>query len=391
MATEQLVRVLGLGLDARFRSMLGVFFSRSCERRYQLVGEEADMIVVDMDALGARDAYAEHRRSQKTVPSILFSLDEAEHKTRGSIVLLRKPFTVRQLQSAFQIVTLRYIDTSLGKKSMPPAKTEQAEEIEVERAHNKAEMPGKQKPASTARTSSAAFSLSRHDEYIKVNSLLPVMAGNNGEEEQEYQPAHYLQSELRTAYEQARENGKNAVIQLGGGTVTIDPEQRLATVGMGKFQLREVSSFPLNHNSFDLSLVLAKDVPVERGGSENVLRLDELIWQATLYAAQGRIPEGTDMQTPVQLRHWPNLTRLMLVEGAVRISAAWVAQAESIDRLASRLGLPVRDVSSFYSAAYALGLFQSEDAVAEAEPKPKPEPSSRTEGVLKRILKRLRA
>jgi len=389
MAAEQFVRVLGLGLDERFRSMLDVFFSRSCEGRYQLVGDEADMMVVDMDALGARDAYVEHRRSHTKVPSILFSLNEEQYKTRGSVVLLRKPFTVRQLQSAFQIVTLRYIDTPLGKRSVPLAKTEEPEKIAEERPRNQVDTADKQKSDSPAGASRAAFSLSRHDEYIKLNSLLPGMAGGK-DKEQSYQSDHYLQSELRSAYEQASEAAKNAVITLGGGTVTIDPKQKLAAVGMGKFQLREVSSFPLNHNNFKINLVPAKDAPVEKGESANVLRLDELIWQTALYAAQGRVPEGADLQAPVQLRHWPNLTRLMLVEGAVRISAAWVLQAESIGRLASRLDLPVRDVSSFYSAAYALNLFHSEDLFDQVV-EPKPEPNLRTESVLKRILNRLRA
>jgi len=65
MPIEQRVRVLGLGLDARFRNMLDVFFIRSCDGRYQLSANAADVVVVDMDADGARDAYAGHRQSNR--------------------------------------------------------------------------------------------------------------------------------------------------------------------------------------------------------------------------------------------------------------------------------------------------------------------------------------
>ena len=391
MATEQLVRVLGLGLDARFRSMLDVFFLRSCDGRFQLAGDAADVVVVDMDAIGARDAYAKHRRSNARVPSILFSLNEDQYKTRGNILLLHKPFTVRQLQSAFEIITLRYINTQLGKKSVPVELTEKSTQTETGQPRSQKET--EQEPSVSAprsKTSRAAFSLSRHDEYVKLNSLLPGMAGGNAQEEHTYQSEHYLQSELKTTYEQARKAGKNALITLGGGTITIDPEQGLAKVGMGKFQLREVSSFPLNHNNFKISLISEEKAPIERGEGANVFRLRALIWQTTLYAAQGRVPEETDMDAPMQLRHWPNLTRLMLFEGAVRISAAWAAHAESINQLASRLDLPVRNISSFYSAAYALDLFHSQGNV-EQQVAPKVEPDIRTETVLQRILKRLRA
>lgn len=164
-------------------------------------------------------------------------------------------------------------------------------------------------------------------------------------------------------------------------------------MGMGKFQLREVSSFPLNHNNFKISLVPVNEFQVAQDGASKVLRLRELIWQTALYAAQGRLPEGTDRDTPMQLRCWPNLTRLMLTSGAVRISAVWVAQAESIKQLGNRLGLPERDVASFYSAAHALDLFYSDDDVEVVELKAvelKAEPASRSESIFKRILKRLR-
>lgn len=390
MATEQLVRVLGLGLDARFRSMLDVFFVRRCDGHYLLAEQKVDMVVVDMDAVGARDAYAEHRQSNADVPSILFSISEIQYGTRGNVVLLRKPFTVRQLQSAFEIITLRFLNTPRGAKGRPARVAKKATNTRTAPRRNKKKIDREQNPAPAVGASHVAFSLSRHDEYIKLNSLLPEMAGGNA---QEYQPDAYLQSELKMAAKQARKAGKNALIKLGGGTITIDPKQGLAQMGMGKFQLREVSSFPLNHNNFKISLVPVNEFQVAQDGASKVLRLRELIWQTALYAAQGRLPEGTDRDTPMQLRCWPNLTRLMLTSGAVRISAVWVAQAESIKQLGNRLGLPERDVASFYSAAHALDLFYSDDDVEVVELKAvelKAEPASRSESIFKRILKRLR-
>lgn len=359
MSAEQRVRVLGLGLDARFRNMLDVFFIRSCDGRYQLSADAADVVVVDMDAVGARDAYAEHRKSNTNVPTILFSLNEEQYKTRDNVVLLRKPFTVRQLHSAFEIVALRTINIRRGGKSISRPATEKFPDTRVKTPLIHEQAVQEQKPAPTASTSRAGFSLSRHDEYVKLNSLLPGMVGGNMHDEQTYQPGLYLQGGLKLACEQAREAGKNARITLGGGAITIDPEQGLAQMGMGKFQLREVSSFPLNHKNFKISLVPANELRVERDGNSTVLQLPELIWLTSLYAARGRVPEGFDVNTPVQLRQRPELTHLMLTAEAVRISTAWLAQVKSINQLANQLGLSVRDVASFYSAAYALGLFLS--------------------------------
>jgi hypothetical protein len=389
MPTEQRVRVLGLGLDARFRSMLDVFFIRSCDGHYQLAADAADVVVVDMDAVGARDAYAEHRQSNTALPSILFSLNEEQYKTRGNTVLLRKPFTVRQLQSAFEIVSLRYINVRRDKKIRPRPVPEDSLNLSEQPVRSNEITEAEQTPAPVVRTSRAAFSLSRHDEYVKLNSLLPGMASDRTQQEQFYEPDLYLQNELKLACKQAREAGKNALVKLGGGSITLDPQQGLAQMGMGKFQLREVSSFPLNHRSFKISLVPENEARVARNGAPTVLRLSELIWQVALYAAQGRVPQGAELDAPVQLRYWPNLTRLMLTSGAVRISAAWVSQAKSIRQLVDQLGLPERDVASFYSAACALDLFYSDDAIKVVEHAAKPD--SRKVSVLERILRRLRS
>lgn len=415
MAAESLVRVVGLGLDARFRSMLDVFFLRSCNGSYQFAEDAADVIVVDMDTVGARDAYVEHRQSNEGVPSILFSLHEENYKTRGNVVLLRKPFTVRQLQSAFEIISLRFLSaqgenavtsvsrirklstTRAGSKSQRDKKDKKIEqkepnELEAGSVENSAiarqPVPGiKREPAGTSR---AAFSLARHDEYVKLNSLLPGMAGGDfAKEAQTYEPNNYLQHELKLAREQALKAGKNAVIKIGSATITVDPEQGLVQMRVGKFQLREVSSFPLNHNNFEVRLVPEKEAQVDRAGKSKVLKLPELIWQTTLYAAQGRVPAGFDLDEQVQLSRWPNLTRLMLTSGAVRMSALWVMRPASVSEIATKLELSIRDVSSFYSAAQALDLYFSDDEVRE--PELKPEPESRPGGILRRILQRLRA
>ncbi len=419
MAAEPLVRVVGLGLDARFRSMLDVFFLRSCNGNYELTNDLADVIVVDMDAMGARDAYLAHRKSNRKMPSILFSLNEKQYRTKGNIVLLRKPFTVRQLQSAFEIITIRFLSAQYSKTASQASRSkktpatrivsegrrEKADELKEPRLPDEAEgstsgnqvkalpsVSGRKKESDGA--SRAAFSLAKHDEYIKLNSLLPGMAGDNSKnEEQAYEPKHYLQHELKLAHEQARKAGKNAVIKLGGATITIDPAQGLVQMGMGKFQLREVASFPLNHHIIKVTLVPEMEARVDRDGKSKVLRLQELIWQTALYAAQGRVPVGVELDTQVQLRHWPNLTRLMLTSGAVRISALWVVQPASVTEIATRLGLSVRDVAVFYSAAHALGLFLTRGDTRESEPRPEPEPEPevRRGGVLRRILQRLRA
>lgn len=398
METGRLVRVQGLGLDQRFKNMLDVFFKRSCSGEYRLTNESADLLLVDLDAAGVRDAFAKQRQQDASLPSILFSLDEQEYRTRGNLVLLHKPFTVRQLQSAFEIINLRFLrKLPLGEASAsgPSAGRVRERKVDVEqlrqrtRAIEHAEQ-SQQNDEAKGGTYSAAFSLTSHKEYVKVNTLLPGIA-DRGDSELEYDPSQYLQGELISAYAAAGKAGKNAVLKVAGGTLTIDPKQALVKLGMGRFQLREIASFPLNNSNFKLSLVPPEEAPVSNDGQTKTQSLRGLIWQAALYAGRGRVPRGTDLDAPVRLHRWPNLTRLLLTPGSVRMSALWIRQPVSIRALATQLGLQISDVASFYSAAQALELYQSEENVAQQGARAATPMRKQETGLLSRILQRLRA
>jgi len=87
-----------------------------------------------------------------------------------------------------------------------------------------------------------------------------------------------------------------------------------------------------------------------------------LIWSIAAWSSRGRVPVGTPLDHPVHLLHWPNLTRLSDIPGAMQISALWIKQPTSLLETANILGLPYRHVFSFYVACHALGLVHIEVA-----------------------------
>lgn len=382
MAPGKAISILGLGLDARFKAMLQVFFERRRQTNYKFVNQQADIIVADIDAMGVRDALVVARQDQPSSSAILFSIDVNDYRTGGGLVVLRKPFTAKQLVSAFDIMDLqvrvgRQRLTALSALSSRQGSDPLAgvTDVMVERKASRAHF-------------GAASSLSGKGDYVKLNKLLSsALEQNIDEEGLEYDTEHYLQGALLKAHRKARKNKNNILIEFGSGSITIDVERSLVQMGMGSFQLRELASFPLNMDKVNINLLPRRQARVDPENGRSITSLDALIWKIALFASRGRAPVGTSLNAPVRLKSWPNFTRLLLSPGALRMAALWTEHSFSISQLSKTLKLSSSDVLNFYSAAHAIDLVYLGDEVAEAvAPLPK---ATGVKGLLSSILKKL--
>lgn len=423
MTTRQSINILGLGLDARFRGMLRVFFDRRRSTRYNFVNHNADIVIADMDVWGVRRSLLDYQEKHASKPAILFSLNEVEYRTGGNFVVLRKPFTVKQLVSAFDIVDLRFrvgrqrlTHISTASKSAsnlpesailsgeltgtdaaiaPPAeKLNVPPEIQTEGAPllpAKQARQGSQPEPHDAHRFQAAVSLSgRGGDYVKLNTLLSraLDEETDSEESVEYDPEEYLQGALILARRKARRKHKNIRIEYGSGSIIIDTRLGLVEMGMGGFQLRELASFPLVSDKAKVQVLTRRQARIDTKSARPLKSFESLLWKASLFASRGRAPFGTDLDAPVQLRRWPNFTRVLLSPGALRIAALWVERPLSISQLQKMLNLSQHDVLGFYSAALATGLIRSAKGSDVRPPHPELERKG-VRSLLRNILKKL--
>lgn len=86
------------------------------------------------------------------------------------------------------------------------------------------------------------------------------------------------------------------------------------------------------------------------------ISVEALLWKLTVWMSRGRVSQGTALDEPVAMRHWPNMTRLLVTPNALRIAALWSGDARSLLNTAEVLKIPLAHVLTFYSAAKAIGL-----------------------------------
>jgi len=107
---------------------------------------------------------------------------------------------------------------------------------------------------------------------------------------------------------------------------------------------------------FDSDQVSISREPFPATFADTSCDLEAFLWKLALYTYRGRIPKGTDVQEPVYLRYWPNLTRLEPIPNGMRIASLWSRQPTSLASLVGRLGIPQKQVFAFYTAANSIGL-----------------------------------
>lgn len=117
--------------------------------------------------------------------------------------------------------------------------------------------------------------------------------------------------------------------------------------------------------------------------------IDELLWHAALYVAEGRLIKGCRRDDVVLLKVWPNLTRVDATPNAVRIAALLTRYPTTVSLGYRLLKVPVDEMNTFYSAAHAAGwavaVNRKPELAADTELK-----AHRARGLLGHILDRVK-
>ncbi|WP_374245019.1 hypothetical protein [Zoogloea sp.] len=171
-----------------------------------------------------------------------------------------------------------------------------------------------------------------------------------------YAPEQFLQGEIARALAHAREIHRPVRIDDASGTALyLDPVSGKALQARSTNAMRALAQLP-TRGTVRMSRVDPKDAG--RMGALEQRPLEALEWDVALWASRGRLPRGTNLDYPVRLHSWPNLTRLAVPPEAMRIAGLWSRSSYSLRDTVRVLGVPQRYVFAFYSACHALGLVE---------------------------------
>lgn len=87
-----------------------------------------------------------------------------------------------------------------------------------------------------------------------------------------------------------------------------------------------------------------------------IMPLNFVLWTAALYGSHGQLIPGHSMDVPVQLKAWPNLSRLDFEPEHMKLASIMSSQALTLKQIEQKSKLPWNTIVNFYNATYAIGL-----------------------------------
>lgn len=355
------IRIGTLGMDQRQCNTLGLLFQSKCLNRYRLTEDGvAEIYLLDLDVFGGGRLWNEFRERHPHAPLVLLSLtprDTADPHT----LFVQKPIVCTNLIEAIE-KHRDHLD-GCGEPALcdPPGIESLLGTTECEPADLPPRIPGKSPlPRTPSPTRRAAALMSSVTDQTFVGTS-PDIDPTDKEQLSKiyYDPSLYLQGAFQKALNEAERLKKSVTLEGPWPKIHIFLDQGMVSVCAREKQLRPYCTLPNATHKIRLH-------PLDGGADPHAppeayrCSIKTFLWQLSLWASRGRLPDGTDITQPVYLRHWPNFTRMTITPHAMAITALWANEPHTLIETARTLKIPQRYVFAFYSAASTLQLIETD-------------------------------
>ncbi len=396
------------GLDGTTSRAVVAFVEAQLSDRFQMSsGRDAAILLVDVDQPAIDDVLADSQEEQVVV-GVGFDTEPA---VAGCRRYLQKPLTGAVVTDGLVDAAslIRAGAASPTKPGRPRERFSHARDVFKDaprvqpvrrRAKTASDWAAPQRPRLDRRIHERASVLAAEvNEPGSVNSAAETLGQDHRTEavpahdggdladpavlaSHQYSPAHHLDGWILRAERELQ--GRRWELRGPALTVIGDPAEPVIWVNVPDLTLRRICMDPAE-SGWELSTTRRKEKPV---GARPLPR-DVAVWNFTVWASQGRLPDTLDLDSPATLKAWPDLTRRSLTPSVLPIIAALSARSAYPLDLPAELGVSRGHVFVVLAALHHVGVL-ADDAGATrlvavpADPHPE-------QGILKRLLGRLRA
>lgn len=397
----QVIAVMTIGMDARKQAIFRMAFKMYSVQRYLLMDDagvsEPDVAIVDWDTAGVESSWAEFRAKYPKLPAVAVTVTPTDAVPAPAVTkpvrmealfpLLRQVLageTVAQPKpaAALNVVTGREPAKAEVQKSVSAPRSVAAEPTNGAKAPEAKVAAPATPPAPTPATPRpAAAPRAAEPENAAAKAAGPQL------------PATIERFDARIgvlgALREIRRQRVPTLVTIGGEEAIIAlPGQDSALLRVDMAAIRRACDSP--GTAVAIRPLTPQDAP-PRGASP--YSFTALLWQASLWTSRGRLMDGVQADTPVRLRHWPNLTRLAAAPEAMRIAALWVRFPINLRLTVRMLNVQPEHVFDFLAASHSIGILDVRESGAEVvalAPQPPATPEEKERGgLLSRLLRKV--
>ncbi|MGX2033120.1 MULTISPECIES: hypothetical protein [Methylocaldum] len=388
------LRLAVLGMDERTAKLFKMFLHGPCRNQAEIVGdgEEAEACMIDMDAQRAAELLDRERQTHPDRVLILLSLND--RASSPETVFLKKPVQAESMLQAIRRVR-QILQGRQPRQAGKPEPETRPTPLRAVVAPEKSDGSVSKVAALMDEQSFMSFLGVRDD----IDPTVPEQAAAV-----RYDPKDFLQGSFESACALAISHQQALRVETPWKPLVVFPQIRRIWINADEAQLRAACAIRINNLAhMDISgprAQTAKDLkvtPIDAGQAEldpsRMISLDAFLWKMAIWTSKGKIPVDISFEHEVALKHWPNLTRFLLIPHTMRIAALLYHSPHTVCEAAQILGIRQQYVFAFISAAHALRLIEQrpKQQTARAEiqastARPEPERTS----FLGKILKHLK-
>lgn len=168
-------------------------------------------------------------------------------------------------------------------------------------------------------------------------------------------PESYFFTYLRKGFKLSKTKNKIACVKTVYGTFYINAKDKIIFHNKKEDEIFNIHKIPFYK---DTKVYIPKLKRKEINNLSQLYQFDyePFVWLSSINASKGKIPQNTNINAPIKLLAWPDLSKLIVFKHAIRIISLWSRGVYSIKNTAQLLNIPQRYPLTVFTAMQALDL-----------------------------------
>ncbi len=346
---ETAINVVVFGMEQRAIDALELAFKNRANGVCHIVEiSQAQVALFNLDVKGARKLFNDFHESYPDIPTIGIC---AKKSDSWDMVQIKVPLSIISLVKA-----ILDAKTKLSKSTVKS-------EDNVKNAVNVITQDKIALAMKAIESRQIAENLNKRVDKNSKNTTQRVVP--NITTETSFDTSRFLLGHALDAINKCKKNNDAVLLTcLGNKNIFINLEKSEIITDLNDNQVRTLAIVPLDKklvlpitSKFD-KVESFKKLKFLNSREARVLNHEVFMWNLGLMTCRGRIPSEISSETRYHLNRWPNLTRVTIPKNAMRIISYWIRNPCSIMDMQEKLGLPLQDIFTVFTAVYSIGLTQ---------------------------------
>ena len=312
-----------LGVDARKSAIFSMAFKMHTATQFQLVEEaqQADVLVVDTDGVEGETLWENAQTNYPNVPRVYSSILEPKF----DVAYLPKPVKVETL---FPVLRAALSGVVTYKVADAEAQSQNRERLSFkQQAKNY-----KNTLADEPEVSSAPRDVTFPADEIQVFDATTGLLG--------------MTRQIATQTENV------ALIVDNKPVLMYFPGVNRVLLAVAPDKLEELCQHA------DVHITVKKIGEHPEWQQHAKAQMDSCLWQFAVWTAKGRLIKEIDVNQPLALRSWPNITRLAYIPDAMRLSAFLTKSPVNLPMIYKMIRVDIADLLNFIAASHVTNLLK---------------------------------